>query len=71
MSGLFIAIAKTDKRAEELYRGGDALLQRFDKNAQIQPSLHLITRPSFFKKAGDMFVVFLDQNALPPKLMCA
>jgi hypothetical protein len=56
MSGLFVAIAATNNRAEELYRQGDALLRRFDKNAQIQPSLKMVTRPSFFKKAGDISV---------------
>ena len=51
MSGLYIAIAATNTRAEALYRLGDALLERFNKAALIQPSIHLVPRPSFFKKA--------------------
>lgn len=51
MSGLFIAIAATNSKAEALYRQGDALMERFDKKALVQPPAHLVPRPSFFKKA--------------------
>lgn len=51
MSGLFIAVASTNARAEQFYRQGDELLERFDKRALVQPSPHLVPRPSFFKKA--------------------
>ena len=51
LSGLFIAIAATNSKAELLHRQGDSLLERFHKNADIQPSTHLILRPSYFKKA--------------------
>jgi len=67
MSGLFVAIAATNKRAETLYRQGDALMIRFDKTAQIQPSLHLVTRPSFFKKAGTMPAVPLKSSFAPSR----
>jgi hypothetical protein len=51
MSGLFIAVAASNARAEALYRQGDALLERFDKKALTQPSPSLVPRPSAFKKA--------------------
>jgi hypothetical protein len=45
MSGLYIAIASTNARAEAIYRQGDALIERFVR------ADNLVVRPSFFKKA--------------------
>eukprot|EP00960_Hanusia_phi_P000025 502-Hanusia_phi.AAC.2 len=53
LSGLYVAFADTNEEAEALYKQGDALISKFDKNARIPADL-IVPKPSFFKKADIM-----------------